>query len=146
MADLDGTYTAYLPCSTKAACEAVLNVTEYPAWWSRSVTTGLKKGLNGKAMVGSTIEVKLDKVTFEYEVRKIDAGKRIDLECAGGSYRGPASWTFAAEKKGTRITFTIALDAHGFLMKALTKTVDVAGIHAKVLNSSLERLAAKVAG
>ncbi len=141
MADLEGTYTAFVPASPKAVSDAVLNVGDYPKWWSRSVTTSLSKGTSGKAAVGSKIEVKLDKVTFEYEVRKIDPGKRVEMECTGGSYRGTAVWTFEPEKKGTRVTYKVNLDAAGFLVKAMGKAVDVGAIHAKVLNSSLERLA-----
>lgn len=146
MSDLEGTYSAYLPVAPKAACEAVLNVADYPKWWSRSVTTKLGKGVNGKAVVGSIIEVKLDKATFEYEVKKIDMGKTVEMDCVGGSYRGKATWKFATEKKGTRVTHDVALNAHGLLVKALGKAVDVGAILEKVINGSLERLAANLAG
>ena len=146
MADLEGTYSASLPVAPKAACEKVLDVAGYPAWWSRSVTTGLKKGTGGKAAVGSVITVKLEKVSFEYEVKKVDPGKKIDMECIGGSYRGPASWTFVPEKKGTKVTFKVALDADGFTVKMLGKAFDVGAIHAKVINGSLERLAKNLQG
>lgn len=146
MADLEGSYTAYLPVTPKGACEAVLNVAEYPKWWSRSVTTKLSKGVNGKAMVGSIIEVKLDKATFEYEVKKIDMGKSVEMDCVGGSYRGKATWKFTPEKKGTRVTHDVTLNAHGLLVKALGKAVDVGAILGKVISSSLERLAANLAG
>ncbi|HKC24317.1 MAG TPA: SRPBCC family protein, partial [Thermoanaerobaculia bacterium] len=101
----------------------------------------LKKGTGGKAAVGSLIEVKLEKVSFEYEVKKIEPGKRVELECVGGSYRGPASWTFAPEKKGTRVTYHVSLDASGMMVRMLGKAVDVGAIHEKILTGSLERLA-----
>jgi len=145
MADLEGTYSEFLPVSPKAATEAVLNVAEYPRWWSRSVTTSLKKGAAGKAGVGSLIEVKLDKVSFEYEVKKIEPGKKIEMECVGGSYRGPATWTFAAEKKGTRVTYHVSLEASGLVVRMLGKAVDVGAIHQKVLTGSLARLAENLA-
>jgi ribosome-associated toxin RatA of RatAB toxin-antitoxin module len=144
MADLEGTYTAVLPVTPKTACEAVLDVGDYPTWWSRSLTSSLAKGEKGKAKVGSIISSKLDKVTFEYEVRKIEPGKRIDMECTGGSYRGTAVWTFAPEKKGTKVTYKIELDAAGFVVKALGKAIDVGKIHEKVVTSSLARLAEKL--
>lgn len=146
MAELEGTYSGYLPVSPKTACEAVLNVAEYPTWWSRSVTTTLRNGVNGKALVGSRLEVKLDRITFDYEVKRLETGRRIDLECVGGSYRGTASWTFEAEGNGTRVTYRIALTPHGLLMKALGRTVDAGALHERVIGSSLERLAAKLAG
>ena len=145
MADLEGKYSAFLPVSPKAATEAVLNVADYPKWWSRSVTTSLKKGTGGKAAVGSVLEVKLDKVSFEYEVKKIEPGKRIEMECVGGSYRGPASWTFTPEKKGTRVTYEVNLDASGLLVRAMGKAVDVGSIHEKILTGSLARLAENLA-
>jgi ribosome-associated toxin RatA of RatAB toxin-antitoxin module len=146
MADLEGTYSAFLPVSPKAATEAVLNVADYPKWWSRSVTTSLKKGgTGGKAAVGSILEVKLDKVSFEYEVTKIEPGKRIEMKCVGGSYRGPAEWTFKPEKKGTRVTYHVALDASGMVVRMLGKAVDVGSIHERILTSSLERLAERLA-
>jgi ribosome-associated toxin RatA of RatAB toxin-antitoxin module len=146
MADLEGTYSAFLPAAPKAACEKVLDVAGYPAWWSRSVTTSLKKGTGGKAGVGSIIAVKLERVSFEYEVKKIDAGKKVEMECVGGSYRGPASWTFAPEKKGTVVTFKVALEAEGLAVRMLGKAFDVGSIHAKVINGSLERLAKNLRG
>ena len=145
MADLEGTYSAFLPVSPKAATEAVLDVAGYPKWWSRSVTTSVKKGTGGKAAVGSIIEVKLEKVSFEYEVKKIEPGKKIEMECVGGSYRGPASWTFAPEKKGTRVTYHVALDASGMMVRMMGKAVDVGAIHEKILTGSLERLAENLA-
>ena len=146
MADLEGKYSAVLPVPLKAACERGLDVATYPKWWSRSVTTSLAKGSGGKAGVGSIITVKLDKAVFEYEVKKIDPGKRIDMECVGGSYRGKAWWTFAPEKKGTKTTFNVSLNAEGLMAKMLSKAVDVGAIHEKVLTSSLERLAGSLAG
>ncbi len=146
MPDLDGSYTAFLPAAPKVACEKVLDVAGYPAWWSRSVTTSLKKGNGGKAAVGSVIAVKLDKVSFEYEVKKIEPGKRIEMECVGGSYRGPASWNFLPEKKGTKVTFKVALDADGLAVKLLSKAFDVGAIHEKVIMGSLERLAKNLQG
>ncbi len=146
MSDLEGTYSAVLPVSPKTACEKVLDVGGYPAWWSRSVTTSLGKGTGGRAGVGSVIHVRLDKVTFEYEVRKIAPGKRIDLQCIGGSYRGTAAWTFAPEKKGTRVTYEVSLNAEGLVTRMLGKALDVGAIHAKVVNGSLERLAKNLAG
>jgi len=145
MADLEGTYSAFLPVPPKAAMEAVLDVAGYPKWWSRSVTTSLKKGTGGKAAVGSLIEVKLEKVSFEYEVKKIEPGKKIEMECVGGSYRGPASWTFTPEKKGTRVTYTVKHDASGMVVRMLGKAVDVSSIHEKILTGSLERLAQNLA-
>lgn len=141
MADLEGTFSAVLPVPPKAACEAVLNVADYGSWWSRSLTSSLARGEKGKAKTGSVITSKLDKVTFEYEVKKIEPGKRIEMECTGGSYRGTAVWTFAPEKKGTKVTYAISLSAAGFLVKALGKAVDIGAIHAKVVTSSLARLA-----
>ncbi len=145
MADLEGTYSAVLPVSPKAACDAVLDVAAYPSWWSRSLTSSLAKGEKGKAKVGSLVTSKLDRVTFEYEVKKIDPGKRIEMECVGGSYRGPAIWTFAPEKKGTKVTYEIRLNAAGLVVKALGKAFDVGKIHEKVVTSSLARLAEKLA-
>ena len=110
------------------------------------MTTSLAKDSGGKAGVGSIITVKLDKAVFEYEVKKIDPGKRIDMECVGGSYRGKAWWTFAPEKKGTKTTFNVSLNAEGLMAKMLSKAVDVGAIHEKVLTSSLERLAGSLAG
>lgn len=144
MADLEGTYSAVLPVTPKAASDAVLNVADYPSWWSRSLTSSLAKGEKGKAKVGSIVTSKLDKVTFEYEVKKIEPGKRIEMECVGGSYRGTAIWTFAPEKKGTKVTYAISLNAAGLLVKALGKAVDVGRIHEKVVVSSLERLSEKL--
>jgi ribosome-associated toxin RatA of RatAB toxin-antitoxin module len=146
MADLEGKYSAFLPVPPKAASEKVLDVAGYPRWWSRSVTTSLAKGSGGKAGVGSLIGVKLDKVTFEYEVKKIDPGKRIDMECVGGSYRGKAWWTLTPEKKGTRVTFNVSLNAEGLVVKMLSKAVDIGAIHEKVLTSSLQRLAQSLEG
>lgn len=146
MADLEGTYSAHIPASPKTVCEAVLNVAEYPKWWSRSISSTLAKGVNGKAQVGSVIESKLDKVTFEWEVKKIEAGKKVEMACVGGSYKGTGVWTFETEKKGTRVTYKVSLDASGFLVKALGKAVDVGAIHEKVVTSSLERLASNLAG
>lgn len=146
MADLEGTYSGYLPVSPKTACEAVVNVADYPRWWSRSVVTTLTKGVNGKAMVGSRLEVKLEKITFDYEVKKLEMGKRIDLDCVGGSYRGTAAWTFEPEGNGTRVSYRVSLRPHGLLMKALGRTVDAGAIHERVIVSSLERLAANLAG
>ena len=145
MADLEGSYSAFLPVSPKAATEAILDVGSYPKWWSRSVKTSLAKGAGGKASVGSLIEVKLEKVSFEYEVKKIEPGKKIELACVGGSYRGPASWTFAPEKKGTRVTYHVSLDAAGMMVKMMGKAVDVGAIHEKILTGSLERLAENLA-
>lgn len=148
MADLEGTYSAVLPVTPKAACDAVLDVGAYPTWWSRSITSSLAKGEKGKAKVGSVVTSKLDKVTFEYEVKKIEPGKRIEMECVGGSYRGTAVWTFVPEKKGTkagtRVTYQISLNADGFLVRAMGKAVDVNKIHEKVVVSSLERLGEKL--
>ncbi len=146
MADLEGRYSAFLPVPPKSACDTVLDVGGYPAWWSRSVTTSLGKAAGGRAGLGSVIHVKLDKVTFEYEVRKITPGKRIDLQCIGGSYRGTAAWTFAPEKRGTRVTYEVSLDAEGFVTRMLGKALDVGAIHAKVVNGSLERLAKNLGG
>jgi ribosome-associated toxin RatA of RatAB toxin-antitoxin module len=146
MADLEGKYSALLPVTPKAACEKVLDVKSYPTWWSRSVVTSLSKGSGGKAGVGSIITVKLDRVTFEYEVKKIDPGERIDMECVGGSYRGQAFWTFAPEKKGTRTAFNVSLNAEGLMVKMMSKAVDIGAIHEKVLTSSLGRLAESLAG
>lgn len=146
MAELQESYSAYLPSTSKLACDAVLAVDDYPEWWSRLVTTRMKKGLNGKAMVGSHIVVEHGRVSFEYRVKRIEAGKRIDLECVGGTYRGLAAWTFEPEGKGTRVTFRVSLDPSGILARLLTRTVDVAGVHRKVIDSSLESLAARLAG
>ncbi len=145
MPDLDGTYSAFLPVAPKAACEKVLDVAGYPTWWSRAVTTSLKKGAAGKAVVGSVIVVKHAKASFDYEVRKIEPGKKIEMEC-GGSYRGPASWTFVPEKKGTKVTFQVALDAEGLAMRLLGKALDIGAIHEKIVLGSLERLAKNLQG
>ncbi len=146
MAELEGTWSAYLPVSPMAACEAVLDVAGYPKWWSRTVATAGSRGVNGKAMVGSRIEVRMEKVSYEYEVRKIETGRRIDLDCVGGAYRGKAWWTFAAEGTGTRATYAIAHDPAGLLSRLTGNAADARAAYGKAVASSLERLAANLAG
>lgn len=146
MAELEGTWSAYLPVSPMAACEAVLNVAGYPKWWSRTVTTSLSRGVNGKAIVGSRIDLKLEKASFDYEVKKIETGRRIDLECVGGAFRGRASWTFVTEGTGSRATYAVAHEPAGLMSRLLGKAADVSALYGKVISSSLERLAANLAG
>ena len=146
MPELEGACSVYLPVPTRIAYEAVLNVSEYPRWWVRPTTTNLRKGINGKAAVGSIIQVRLDGATFDYLVRKIEAGRKIEMTCTG-SYRGPASWTFQPENGGTRATFRFSLEPGGLLGRLLGKRDgSIAEGHARVVTTSLERLAAHLAG
>jgi ribosome-associated toxin RatA of RatAB toxin-antitoxin module len=138
--DLEGSYSGVLPVSPKEATEAILDVAAYPKWW-RSVKTSLRKGVGGKAVVGSIIRVKHPEATFEYEVRSIEPGKRVEMECVGGSYRGPASWTFVEKENGTRATFHVSLDAESLVVQLLGKAVDANAVHREIVTSSLARLA-----
>lgn len=146
MADLEGKYSAYLPVAPKAACEAILKIAEYPRWWPRTVATSLAKGVNGKAMVGSRIGIRIEKTSFDYEVKRIDTGHRIEFECIGGPFRGNASWTFASEGNGTLATFEMALNVAGLMARLLGKPADIGQVHERVITSSLHRLAANLAG
>ncbi len=146
MPELEGAYSVDLPVPTRVAYEAVLNVSDWARWWVRPVATSLQRGINGKAAVGSIIQVRLDGATFDYLVRKTEAGRKIEMTCTG-SYRGPASWTFQPEEGGTRATFRLALEPGGLLGKLLGRRDDaIAESHARVVTTSLERLAAHLAG
>ena len=71
--------------------------------------------------------------------------RTVTTSLAKGS-GGKAFWAFTPEKKGTRVTFNVSLNADGIMVKMLGKAVDVGAIHEKVISSSLERLAESLAG
>jgi hypothetical protein len=146
MSDLEGSWSAYLPVSPKTACDAVLHVVDYPSWWSRSVTTGLVRGTNGKAITGSLIGFRLDALSLEFTVRRIDAGRRIEFDCVGGGRKGSAEWTFVPESRGVRATHSVSLAPAGLFSKLLGGASDVVAVYGKAVTSALERLAANLAG
>ncbi len=145
MADLEGSHSGVLPVSPKEATEAILDVARYPKWW-RGVKTSLRKGEDGHAVIGSLIRVRHPEALFEYEVRKIEPGKRVDMECVGGSYRGPAHWSFTEKEDGTRATFHVSLEAANLAIKLLGKAVNAEKIHEEIVTGSLARLAELMSG
>jgi len=125
-------------CNIAATAERIFalisDATSYPRWWPAS--------LNVREVDGD-VEVRPTGASFRCRMVENDPPRRIVVDYVEGPQRGQGVWTLepAADGQGTAVTYAVDLVPHGMLAQMLFRTMDIRGIHSRLMQEVLAGLA-----
>lgn len=134
--------TVTLPAPPKQVWAVLADVADYPRWWPASVRVRVVSG--GAEAAGTELEIQPSGGRpFTCRVESLDAPTRIGLRYHG-LVEGTGEWRLEGVESGTRVTYTIDVVAHGWLVALVARLANLAEAHSGPMRDVLTSLGREV--
>lgn len=127
------------PFSPQLIYQVLADIPGYKKWWPRGVKVKVleDKGNN----LGSKIEVWASGGWFRCKTTCLNFPNRVDIQYYAGVVLGESNWSIKPLKNGmTKVSYTIDLEPHGALPRALSNVVNISTIHSLQFKRVLKSL------
>lgn len=108
---------------------------DYNRWWPKEVRFRVVQLV--AALIGSKLEVLVDKRSFYAEVVSFQEGKKLQWVFRSGLYKGQGTWTLEEEEGHTRLRYVSDLPVHPSLIaEHFLNAKDFAARHGRVIRKA----------
>jgi uncharacterized protein YndB with AHSA1/START domain len=128
-----------IPFPINEVWSVVVDIRGYPLWWPKSLRICLLPG--DTELLGTEMEVRpVGGRPFRCRVEAVDLSRRIRMRYFGGFIDGFGEWRLEPLDQETRVTYRLEVEAHGWLVVFLGKTLDLARLHSRSMQTVLQNL------
>lgn len=131
--------TIHIQAPAGAVWRVLVDVGNYPKWWPRSL--GVRLLSAGPGPVGCELEIRPSGGRpFRCRVEEVRDLESIRLRYYGGFIEGTGEWRIQPNGEQTQVRYALDVVARGWLVAAVGKIVNLAGVHSRLMKTVLQGL------
>lgn len=128
-----------VPYPAAEVWSVLADVGGYARWWPKSVRIRVLSG--DATLPGAALEIHpVGGRPFRCRVEAVEEPTRIHMRYGDGFIDGWGEWRLAPVGTGTRVTYVLDVQAHGWLVTCLGKCLNLGNIHSRSMQTILHRL------
>lgn len=134
-----------VPESAEQVWRVLADVGGYARWWPASI--GLRVVSGGAELLGTEVEIRPGRGRpFRCRVEAVEKPRLIRTRYYGGFIEGHGEWRLVPSGSGTRVVYDLDVQASGWLVRLLSRFIDLGGVHSRQMQGvfrGLERALAR---
>lgn len=118
-----------LPLPPQTIWPHIADLRNYPQWWPAVLLPRVTTPAEG-TLIGSELHLRpMGARQFTCKVVACTEPHLIELEYTGPFITGCGQWLLAPEGQGTRVSYVIDVQAHGYMVALASRCVDLRWVH-----------------